>query len=306
MTTRALHERADGLRASRTPFVHARVVLAERPTSAKPGDDAIVLADGTIEGFVGGQCAQATLRQQAMAVLDRREPVLLRIAPTPEGEQPGKTVVHNPCLSGGTLEIFMEPVLPAPLLRVIGTAPVARAMETIGAALGWEVEEWQAGATEAELRHVDAVVVASHGIDEEAALGVAARAGVPYIGLVASPKRAAAVLNSLDLTDMERASIKAPAGLDLGSRTPEEIALSIYAEIIERRRAPQRIAASAGLSLEPAGPPAGSAIDPICRMTVAAVPASIHAEVDGTTWYFCCEGCKTTFLADPAAYASAS
>lgn len=302
MTTRALHERADGLRAARTPFVHARVVLAERPTSAKPGDDAIVLADGTIEGFVGGQCSQATLRQQALVVLERGEPMLLRIAPTPEPDQPGKTVVHNACLSGGTLEIFMEPVLPAPVMRVIGTAPVAGALHTVGAALGWEVEDWKPDA----LEQVDAVVVASHGFDEEVALAEAARAGVPYIGLVASPKRAAAVLASLDLSDLERAAIKAPAGLDLGSRTPEEIALSIYAEIIERRRAPQRVAASAGLSLSPAGPPAGAAIDPICRMTVAAVPASIHAEVDGVTWYFCCEGCKTTFLADPSAYASAS
>lgn len=301
MTTRALDERAEGLRATRTPFVHARVVLAERPTSAKPGDDAIVLADGTIEGFVGGQCAQATLRQQALAVLDRQEPMLLRIAPTPEAEQSGKTTVHNPCQSGGTLEIFMEPVLPAPLLRVIGNAPVARAMQTIGAALGWEVQEWTAD----NLHHVDAVVVASHGVDEEAALAAAARAGVPYIGLVASPKRAGAVLGSLDLTETELASIKAPAGLDLGSRTPEEIALSIYAEIIERRRHNARTSLPVVESATPSAP-AGAAIDPICKMTVAAVPASIHAELDGTTWYFCCEGCKTTFLANPAAYAGAS
>lgn len=293
MTTRALHERAEGLRARRIPFVHARVVLAERPTSAKPGDDAIVLADGTIDGFVGGQCAAATVRQQAITALDRREPMLLRISPKPEPTQEGKTTVHNPCLSGGTLEIFMEPVLPAPLVRVIGEAPVAQAMATIGAALGWEVEEWKDDA----LDTVDAVVVASHGEGEETALASAARAGVPYIGLVASPKRAAAVLASLELTDAERARIKAPAGLDLGSRTPQEIALSIYAEMIERRRAPQRIRE---LSLEPAI--STGAIDPICKMTVAAVPTSIHAELDGTTWYFCCEGCKVTFLADPAAY----
>ena len=108
MTTRAMRERVDRLQADRVPFVHARVVLAERPTSAKPGDEAIVLADGTIEGFVGGQCALATLRAQGLAVLERRESTLIRIAGTPEPDQPGRLVVHNPCQSGGTLEIFME------------------------------------------------------------------------------------------------------------------------------------------------------------------------------------------------------
>lgn len=299
--TRGVHERAEALRAEGIPFVHARVVLAERPTSAKPGDEAIVLADGTIEGFVGGQCAQATVRTQGLAAIESGTPLLLRISPVPEPEQAGKTVVHNPCLSGGTLEIFMEPVLPAPRVAVVGDTPIAQALGTVGAALGYDVAGWSLG----DMRTTDALVVASHGFDEEQALVDAVKAGIPYVGLVASPKRGGAVIASLDLTDDEKARIKAPAGLDIGARTPEEVALSILAEVIERRSEHAPRLGLRSLPVMDVAPvsTAATAIDPICRMTVAAVDSSIHAEVDGVTFYFCCPGCKTTFLADPAAYA---
>src|SRR6478736_82103 len=102
-----VRERADALRRQRAPYVHARVVLAERPTSAKPGDEALVLADGTIEGFVGGTCAESTVRAQGLALLDSGESLLLRISPVEEPQQSGKLTVVNPCLSGGTLEIFL-------------------------------------------------------------------------------------------------------------------------------------------------------------------------------------------------------
>jgi xanthine dehydrogenase accessory factor len=296
MTTRAVHERAEALRAEGIPFVHARVVLAERPTSAKPGDEALVLADGTIEGFVGGQCAQATVRSQGLAALESGATILLRISPDPEPEQSGKTVVHNPCLSGGTLEIFMEPVLPAPMVRVIGDSPIARALATVGAALGYQVEPWSLS----EMRTTDAVVVASHGFDEEKALVDALDAGIPYVGLVASPKRGRAVLDSLDVSESLKERVHTPAGLNLGARTPEEVALSILAEIIQERDAPLRFRSLPLLVDEPAA--GTTAIDPICKMTVAAVESSIHADVDGERFYFCCPGCKDAFLADPAAH----
>jgi len=297
MTTRALHERAERLRADGIPFVHARVVLAERPTSAKPGDEAIVLADGTIEGFVGGQCAQSTVRAQGLAALESGATVLLRISPNPEPSQAGKTVVHNACLSGGTLEIFMEPVLPAPMVRIIGESPIAQAMAVIGAALGYEVQPWSLE----DMRTTDAVVVASHGMDEEKALVDALAAGIPYIGLVASPKRGRAVLESLDVDQQDRDRVRTPAGLDIGARTPEEIALSIFGQIIAERSAPSRIRLLPLVVDEPVA----TAIDPICKMTVAAVEASIHADVGGTRYFFCCPGCRDTFVADPSAYVQA-
>jgi xanthine dehydrogenase accessory factor len=300
MTARELRERAVKLQADRVPFVHARVVLAERPTSAKPGDEAIVLADGTIEGFVGGQCALATLRAQGLAVLERRESTLLRIAPTPEPDQPGRTVVHNPCQSGGTLEIFMEPVLPAPLIRVLGTTPIGIALARVGAALGYDMESWDSGRPDAapDLATTDAVVVASHGNGEEVAIEAAVKAGVPYIGLVASRKRGAAVLASLDLTDEQKSLIRTPAGMDIGARTAEEVALSILAEVIAQRHGEPR-AMSAPTSV-------ATAVDPVCHMDVVMVPTSLHAEVDGATWWFCCQGCLDRFVANPEAFAPAS
>jgi xanthine dehydrogenase accessory factor len=298
MTTRDVHERAEALRAGGIPFVHARVVLAERPTSAKPGDEAIVLMDGTIEGFVGGQCAQATVRSQGLAAIDSGKPVLLRISPSPEPDQTGKTVVHNPCLSGGTLEIFMEPVLPAPRVAIVGDTPIARALASVGAALGYDIVEWSLPG----MRTTDAVVVATHGFDEEQTLMDAVMAGIPYVALVSSPKRGAAVVESLALDDDQRARIKYPAGLDIGARTPEEVALSIFAEVIQRRSSSDASPARPSLPML-ADEQAATAIDPICKMTVAAVEASIHADIDGTRWYFCCPGCKETFLADPSAYA---
>ena len=299
MTARALREKAEQLQADRVPFVHARVVLAERPTSAKPGDEAIVLADGTIEGFVGGQCALATLRAQGLAVLESRETMLLRIAPSPEPDQPGRTVVHNPCQSGGTLEIFMEPVLPAPLIRVLGTTPIAASLARVGAALGYDMESWDSGCCDGtpNLTATDAVVVASHGNGEEAVLEAAVKSGVPYIGLVASRKRGAAVLASLDLTEEEKARIHTPAGMDIGARTAEEVALSILAEIIAQRTGePRAMAAPSSVQ---------TAIDPVCHMDVVMVPTSLHADVDGETWWFCCQGCLDRFVADPAAFARA-
>lgn len=299
MTARELREKAEQLQADRVPFVHARVVLAERPTSAKPGDEAIVLADGTIEGFVGGQCALATLRAQGLAVLESRETMLLRIAPSPEPDQPGRTIVHNPCQSGGTLEIFMEPVLPAPLVRILGTTPIAASLARVGAALGYDMESWDSGCCEGtpDLTTTDAVVVASHGNGEEAVLEAAVKSGVPYIGLVASRKRGAAVLASLDLTDEQKEHIRTPAGMDIGARTAEEVALSILAEVIAQRTGePRAMAAPSSVQ---------TAVDPVCHMDVVMVPTSLHAEVDGETWWFCCQGCLDRFAANPAAFAQA-
>ncbi len=302
MATRSVHDQAERLRAQGVPFVHARVVLAERPTSAKPGDEAIILLDGTIEGFVGGQCAEATVRSQGIAALQSGCSVLLRISPIVEANQQGKLTVHNPCLSGGTLEIFMEPVLPAPRVAVVGDSPIARALVSVGTALGYELITWSL----LDMRTTDALVVATHGLDEERALVDAVKAQIPYVALVASPKRGRAVLAGLDLSDDERSRVKSPAGLDIGARTPEEIAVSVFAEIIDRRSGSvtSPMNAPPPLSLD-APPSTQTAVDPICQMTVAMVDASIHAEINGGTYWFCCPGCRDTFIADPAQYLKA-
>jgi xanthine dehydrogenase accessory factor len=286
-----VQQRAASLRRDRVPFVHARVVLAERPTSAKPGDEALVLPDGTLEGFVGGTCAESTVRAQALTLLDSGESLVLRITPEEEAAQPGKITVHNPCLSGGTLELFLEPVVPAPLVVVHGDTPIGRAVGRLTEELGWSV----AAADSADLDAAAAVVVASHGRDEEQALRAALRAGVPYVGLVASRKRGEAVLATLDLCASTTSRVRTPAGLDLGARTPQEVALTILAEILASRPRPT------GRPLESESA-VQQAVDPVCGMTVAAVESSLHLDHEGQRVWFCGTGCLRAFAADPASY----
>jgi xanthine dehydrogenase accessory factor len=290
--------RADQLREGRTPFVLATVVRAERPTSAKAGDRALVLPDGTMEGFVGGTCAESTVRLQGLRLLETGESALLRITPdASSADRPGAEgllTVTNPCLSGGTLEIFLETMIPPPLIFVFGEAPVARALADVAGAIGWE--GFRAPDTQTPIpADATAVVVASHGRDEAAILTAAIRAAVPYIALVASRKRAAAVLAELDLSDEEKARIHAPAGLDIGARTPAEIALSVLAEVIAGR--PRQIAAP-----PPAPVAVAVAVDPVCHMDVAVVEGALHYQHDGTVYYFCGSGCVRAFADDPARY----
>ena len=158
-----------------------------------------MLGDGTVSGFVGGTCAESTVRAQGLALLDSGESLLLRISPTEEAAQPGKLTVVNPCLSGGTLEIFLEPVMPPPLVAVHGDTPIARALAALAVPLGYGVTPWEG----ADPTDAAAVVVASHGRDEEAVLEAALRAGVPYVGLVASRKRGEAVVSGLAADEAE-------------------------------------------------------------------------------------------------------
>jgi len=291
-------ETAAELTRGRVPFVQATVVRAQRPTSAHAGDTALVRADGAIDGFVGGTCAEASVREYGLRVLGAGEPLLLRIVPDLADAGPdveGAVTVANPCLSGGSVEIFLEPKVPAPRVLVVGETPIAVALAELGAPLGFAVER-ASGESAAPRADDAALVVASHGRGEEPALVAALRLSVPYVGLIASRKRGTAVLASLDLPDELTARVHTPAGLDIGARTAAEIALSVLAELVAVRRA---------VRAEPAPEPA-TAIDPVCGMSVAMVPSSLSAEVDGTTVWFCAAGCRKAYLADPARYAAAS
>lgn len=254
-----VRSREERLRSVRTPFVLATVVRTERPTSSCVGDRALLLPDGTLEGFVGGVCAESSVRDEGLRLLHAGESALLRISPgeqdtgagedhcaeeggghcsgepaAPSSSEEGVVTVVNPCLSGGTMEILLESVLPPPLVRVFGDSPVARALAVVGASLGYDVHP-STDAGDPVPADAGAVVVASHGRDEERMLTAALRAGVPYIGLVASPRRGAAVLAGLEAGEEERARISTPAGLDIGARFPGEIALSIFAEMVQWR-----------------------------------------------------------------------
>ena len=294
---------AEQLIRSRVPFVHATVVRAQRPASAHAGDTALIRSDGVIDGFVGGTCAESSVREYGLMTLATREPLLLRIVPgeqVPQATEEGAVTVANPCLSGGSVEIFLEPHVPAARMLVIGDSPIAEALATLGRPLGLDVELVR-GEDAAPSPDDAALVVASHGRGEEPALEAALRLGVPYVGLIASRIRGAAVLAALDVPDEQRARVHSPAGLDIGGRTAAEIALSVLAQVVQERRAAERHATPTATTapVEPV-----RAVDPVCGMTVAAVDASPHVTIDGMTTWFCCEGCRKAFEKDPARYAA--
>jgi xanthine dehydrogenase accessory factor len=279
----ALTRRAQELAEQSVPFATATVVRVERPTSAKPGNTALVLEDGTIEGFVGGDCAEQSVREYALRAIESGDTVLLRVVPFGGEEERGVVTVQNPCLSGGMIEVFLEPVVPAPRVLVEGDMPISHALLKLGGELGLEMVGVVGG--EFEPRPGDlALVVAGHGREELPALKLGLEAGMPYVGLVASRRRGQGVLGELrgdgvapELLDR----IDTPAGLDIGARTPEEIAISILAKIVAVRRAPRDAPATA--------------VDPICGMTVTVVPGTPSLEHEGETVYFCREGCKSAF-----------
>jgi xanthine dehydrogenase accessory factor len=283
-----LLERAAALRHAGRPFVLATVVRSIKPASAKPGDRALLLGESKPVGWVGGGCVHTAIEHEAAQALAEGAPRLVRLSPTPRDEE---GVIDYPmtCHSGGTLEIYLEPVLPAPTLVVLGDSPVAESLAALGDPLGFRVST----SLDEVGRQADAwVVAAAMSSDEDHPLvREALQRGATYVAMVASRRRADVLIDELradGVGDDVIARLKAPAGLDIGAATAPEIALSILAEIIQRRRAePHGVAASAP----------ETAVDPICGMLVDVATAKWTAEKDGRTYYFCAPGCRRAFLA---------
>jgi xanthine dehydrogenase accessory factor len=331
-----LFARAAELARDGRPFAFATVVAVRRPTSARPGAHGIIHPDGSIEGWVGGSCAQPVVVREALRALADGQPRLLRLsrdAPAEGRRGDGVVDVIMTCHSGGTLEIAVEPVLPAPALWLAGTTPIVGALTALGAAAGFAVtvidpvaepEAYPAAERvlpDGDLRRLDPgvapfVVVATQGQWDEEALAAALRREASYVGLVASPTRATAVRAWLreenGLAEERLAALRAPAGLDLGAETPEEIALSILAELVQVRRGRAEFVASPGpatLAGDPSSPmpplaPAAEIVtlDPVCGMTVDPAHARHLAEHEGRIIAFCSIGCRTRFVKDPASF----
>lgn len=241
-----LAEAATRLRARDEPFVFATVVRTAGATSARPGAKALIGADGTIlHGFLGGGCIRGAVRRAALAALESGAPQLVEVAPedllTEMGVAPGATAngvtyARNGCPSRGTVDIFIEPCLPMPGLAVLGNSPVAHSLAALAPQFHWAVSRDISGTAPADPR---AIVVATQGQGDLDALRAALRHPKAHIAFVGSTRKfetLAARLTAEGLAADQAARISAPAGLDIGAVTPEEIALSILAELILVRR----------------------------------------------------------------------
>lgn len=317
-------DQARALQEQGQPFVLATVVRAEKPTSARPGAKAIITGDGVLTGWVGGSCAQPTVIREALKALRDGRPRLIRLCPAEmmgRAPQEGVIEVALTCISGGTLEVYLEPYLTQPHLVAVGHLAITEALTVLGKGLGYAVTVMGLAVSREQFPQADQVidqldfsqvktrlqtyiVVASHGNYDEDALEGALQTDAAYIGLVASPKRARAVIEYLrgsGIPEQSLARIKYPAGLDFGAVTPEEIALSILAEVIQLRRREPVAESELEAQVSATGQPV-EARDPICGMMVEIATARYTARHNGATYYFCSAGCRRQFESEPEKY----
>ena len=331
---RELLDLAARLTAERQPYALATVVRSERPTSGKPGNMALVSADGAMHGWIGGSCTRSEVIRHALETLNEGEPRLLAFGSSP-GRPDDLVPVPMSCSSGGKVEVHVNPVLPAPVLVVAGSSPVAVALVRLGGARGYTTvaevpadgspagtladvaDEVVGDLAEAAARYTERPrgwklygVVATMGRRDEGSLAELAAAAPDYLGVIASPTRMEEVRRVLAAQGLDAeaiARVRGPAGLDIGAESPEEIAVSILAEIVQLEATPDEQEAESGdAPADDTGSDAGTdeqATDPVCGMTVpvAGSPSSIF---EGEPVYFCCEGCRSRFDATPELYLS--
>jgi xanthine dehydrogenase accessory factor len=312
-------EKVAAMRREGQSFALATVVGRRAPISAHLGDRAIVYADGRIEGFVGGACARDIIRKQALESLRVRQPRLVSIRPdaSETASDPEHVIVPMSCASEGAVDVYVEPFGRSRRLLIVGATPVADALARLAHGLEYDVvrvvdaaeqgdlepQRAALGVTVAPLELLETLltgdtpdvtaVVASQGHYDEQALAAILKRDLAYVGLVASRKRGATVRGILEGSGVSGVSrIRCPAGLDLGARSAPEVALSILAEIVQ---------VASGSVLTGSGSPDArprTATDPICGMEVDIATARYTADLEGTTYYFCCTLCRTRFLTE--------
>jgi xanthine dehydrogenase accessory factor len=310
-----LHEYA----VTGTPHVLATVVRTEAPTSAHPGDKAVVTADGRLHGWIGGSCSEPIVRREALRALSEGVPQLVRIVPAPEVKQTrkrGELMVATTCPSGGALDIFIEPQLPRPLLMVFGDTPAARTLAQMASLAGFRTcavhpgatpEDFEADVVLASFDLAGAnpgadtwVVVATMGHYDEDALEAALAYPDVEVGLIASARRAAAVRDGLRSRGMDEATvdrIRTPAGKVRGG-SQEEIALLALAEVVTARRKRGHVPVPARVEAAPVV----FATDQVCGMTVDPLTSMHKAVYRDTTYWFCSAGCQAEFEKQPDRY----
>jgi xanthine dehydrogenase accessory factor len=324
-------DQAGRMRAEGEPFVIATVVAYKSPQSAKPGSKAIIKADGSITGWIGGGCVQPIVVREAQNALNTGKPKLVSISPeSTDGDWKGVEAFPMTCHGGGSVEIYLEPVIPKPNLFIVGASPVAQILAGLGRLLDFKVyvadPEAEPGQfTEADISLTDLeslrgridsrsyVVVATMGNGDEEGLEAVVGTEPKYLGLVASKEKAKSLFQYIldkGTPDEHIARVKCPAGLEFGAETLPEIALSVMAEITRLRRAISEqsiepVKRSKGASLPVMQKTAESpteSIDPVCGMTVATANARDKTVFEEKTVYFCSLRCRVAFEKSPQLY----
>ena len=295
--------RASELAQAERPFAVVTVVRTEPSTSASAGNRAIVFPGGSMEGWVGGGCIQPTARREGLAALEEGEPRLVRITQDAAASQPNVRLAQMTCASEGTVDLFIEPFLPRPTLVAAGDSPLTATLAAIAPPLGFRflAVDAAAGLNPEAISHPRDtwLVVATFGEFDEDAVEAGIRLNLPYVGLVASERRAGSTLSGLRDRGFGEEALKvvrSPAGLPIDASGQEEISLSIMAEIVSLR-ATLRPGHREDPDVQPE-----RAVDPVCGMSVEVAGARHVAGYGKRDYYFCCPGCKRAFEAEPEKY----
>jgi xanthine dehydrogenase accessory factor len=313
--------KASELRAAECPFAIAIVIKYLPPVSGKPGDKAIIQPDGKVWGWIGGGCVQPLVIREALQAMNEGSPRIVRIAPSREAEpEMGSVNYAMSCHGGGALDVYIEPVLPKSRILIFGCSPAAQSLSKLGKAVGYGIGviSYRASQdlfpdadfiakeiTSGKIHHGPEtfIVVATQGEHDEEALEQALRSNARYISFIASHAKAQKVIGLLaekGASPQMLGRIKAPAGLSIGTSSPQEIAVSIIAEIIQaQKRCPPENAPPEESGLAENSEPA---TDPVCGMAVDPSKSAYRSEYDGRSFYFCCPSCKRTFDLRPEEY----
>tara|TARA_B100000131_G_scaffold319410_1_gene365239 strand:+ start:1470 stop:2417 length:948 start_codon:yes stop_codon:yes gene_type:complete len=307
-------KRASQLQEDGHPFAIATVINTVAPTSAKPMSKAIIHDDGKLEGWIGGGCSINTVISEGLKCIKSGKSIILRLSPEKISDDKitYKKEVFLTCESGGTLEFHIEPVLPMTKLIIYGNTPTAHALANMGSFLNYECNLCSPGISSdiGLSRNINihnsyktfsgncVIVVASQGENDIQALKSAIGSKPKYVSMIISKKKASSIMKQLEkngLNKEEISKVKFPAGVDINAKTPEEIAISILAELINDRNSEDDHEA---VILEVND----SEIDPICKMNVDPKNAADSYKFDGNMYYFCCSGCKEKFALEPLVY----
>ena len=309
------------------PFAIASVINRQLPSSGKPGDKAVIEQNGQITGWIGGGCTRGIILKEAGLALKDGQPRIVRISPDMDSQPKDGVVDYRmTCYSGGSVEVFIEPVMPRPQIVIMGKSHVGKALAKIAGAMDYSVFAIAGGANERMFPDADRiaeklenpelipenafVVICTQGENDEAHLAQALHTRASYIGFVSSRKKANAVFQTLRgegfaFDQLKR--IKTPAGLDIQAKMAEEIAVSILAEIISLLRSGSQATEE---NIPQAHSPESNTdenpifINPVCNVPVEKSTAKHIIEYEGANYYFCCDGCKVKFENAPQQYAT--
>ncbi len=305
--------KAAELNENKTPYATAVIVRRKIPSSGKPGDKAIITVDGHIHGWIGGGCTQGIVLKEALLSIQEGKPRHISITPSGSRNEEIYTKSYAmTCQSGGEVDVFIEPVLPKPTIHFFGISHIALALSKVARAANYpvvcvgdqadksiftEVDHFMSNEDFAQLTDAYAVVC-TQGLNDEVSLLTAVRTNPAYLSFVSSRKKANAIFSYLrkeGVTFDQLKKIKTPAGIDIGAKLPEEVAISILAQIIQHSRQ-EKEQKPIQINNE------DYYTNPVCNIPIQKSAAKHIVEHNGEKVYFCCDGCHTSFKQSPESY----